>query len=712
MLPSKMNRFFFIAFLLFIPFFCISQHVQDDLFDQLDTTRIDTTQLNILRRLTDKYLEENNATLAIEFGQKGLSGARLLNQREYQLKFLILLASANELLSTYYQSVDYYNDALEIASELNSRQDIAYIHKQLGNVYFYLSDYAKSLDHHLKSLRISEETGDQMAIATSLNNIGNVYYRKGDFVKARDYYNRSLKIETDLDNLEGIASCFINIGGVYELQFEYDTALYYYFRSIEINSNLEKEAEIASGYNNIANIYDKTNQPGLAMEYYTKSLEIYRKIESKLGEAETLISIGIFFNTMFESEKAIDYLEQAYEIGREIRSTDIVSNAAKELSDCFARINNFEKAYNYHVIYKKAEDRISNEESVKRLTQMEMQYNFDKKQKEIEYRQQMEMRRQRLITAFFILGFSFMLILAFVIYRSYKTKQQDNILLAEQKAEIEAQRDEIEAQRDVAEKQRDQILMQKKEITDSIMYASRIQRAILPPEELRNEILPEHFILNKPRDIVSGDFYWMAKKNNKVIVIAADCTGHGVPGAFMSMLGVTLLNEIMSRDEEPHAEVLLNQLRQLVIRSLHQTGREGESKDGMDIALIVIDREQEKVEFAGAYNPLYLIRDGEVIEMKADRMPIGIHIENGAPFSRSESDIMKNDTLYIFSDGYVDQFGGESGKKFKAKSFKDLLVSIQDKSMDVQRDVLDDTIEKWRGDIEQIDDILVIGIRI
>ncbi|MFW5752308.1 MAG: tetratricopeptide repeat protein, partial [bacterium] len=639
-----MNKFFFsIAFVLFIPFSGNSQPLPDRIFSQIDTTRSDTVQLRLLKTLTSHYIDENNATLAIEYGQRGLLSARVQNNSLFEFDFLVLLAKANELSSTYYQSIDYYQEALEIAKARNDKKEIAYIFKQTGNVYFYLSDYTRSLDNHLKSLRISDDLGDQKAIATSLNNIGNVYYRQDDYVKARDYYMRSLMIEEKLENPDGIASCYINIGAVYESQFEHDTALQYYFKSVEINKNLGNNAEIASSYNNIANIYDKTNKPEKAMEYYLKSLEIYRSIESRLGEAETLISIGVFHNIMFESEKAFEFLEKALDIGKEIRSTVIVRDASKELSNSYARLRDFEKAYKYHIIFKKAEDRISNEDNIKRFTQMEMQYSFDKKQKELEYRQQMEMRRQRLITAFFILGFSFMLILAFVIYRSYKTKQKDNVLLAEQKNEIETQRDEIQAQRDIAERQRDQILLQKKEITDSIMYASRIQRAILPPEEFRNEILPDHFILNKPRDIVSGDFYWMAQKNNKVIVVAADCTGHGVPGAFMSMLGVTLLNEIVSKEDDPRAGILLNQLKQQVIHSLHQTGREGESKDGMDIALIVIDNENNQVEFAGAYNPLYIIRDDELMEMKADRMPIGIHMEDDVTFKSSSSEIKKGD---------------------------------------------------------------------
>ena len=261
-------------------------------------------------------------------------------------------------------------------------------------------------------------------------------------------------------------------------------------------------------------------------------------------------------------------------------------------------------------------------------------------------------------------------------------------------------------------KQRDQIAEQKKSITDSIQYASRIQRALLPSEEYREEILPEHFILFRPRDIVSGDYYWMKQKNGKTIVVAADCTGHGVPGAFMSMLGVAFLNEIANREDINDANEILNSLRNHVIKALHQTGKEGESKDGMDIALCLIDDDRKKLQFAGAYNPLYLIRNNELIQVKADRMPIGFYFKEGIDFKNNEVELEKDDKLYIFSDGFADQFGGETGRKFMSKKFKQLLIDINQKPMSEQHDILNETIDNWRGDIEQIDDVLIIGLKI
>ena len=295
-----------------------------------------------------------------------------------------------------------------------------------------------------------------------------------------------------------------------------------------------------------------------------------------------------------------------------------------------------------------------------------------------------------------------------------KTVTERTLEITEKNIELEAQKEEIKAQRDLAEGQRDEIAHQKKDIEDSILYAKRIQNAILPPTKLISRVMPDNFILFKPRDIVSGDFYWAAEKNNTTYYAAADSTGHGVPGAFMSMLGISFLNDIIrTSQKELKASDILDQLKSKVIEALHQTGEAQEAKDGMDIALCKVNSEKKIVEFAGAFNPLYIVRNNEVIIHDADRMPIGIYdfdIGNDK-FTNTVVKLKKGDVLYTFSDGYADQFGGPKDKKFMIGRFKKMLLDIQDLSMEEQRQHLDDAIEKWMSSYEQIDDILVIGAK-
>jgi len=321
-----------------------------------------------------------------------------------------------------------------------------------------------------------------------------------------------------------------------------------------------------------------------------------------------------------------------------------------------------------------------------------------------------KIEQQQLILYLSIIFILLLAGLGYFIYRSYKIKKQANIALEQKNALIKKQNIEITEQRDVAREQRDRIAAQKKEIMDSIVYARRIQKAILPNIEMIQESLEHFFILFKPRDIVSGDFYWESRVDNEIIVIAADCTGHGVPGAFMSMLGVTFLNEIVNSKKITEPGKILDLLRDKVIHSLNQQ-YDNPLRDGMDISVINYNFKTKQVSFAGANNPLFLIHEGELTEIKADKMPIALY-DKMVSFSNKEVKLQEGDCLYIFSDGFVDQFGGPKNKKFMKKRFKQLLIENYHLPMEEQKELLDQAYEQWKGDGAQVDDVLVIGLKI
>ncbi|MCK5856413.1 MAG: DUF4154 domain-containing protein [Bacteroidales bacterium] len=321
-----------------------------------------------------------------------------------------------------------------------------------------------------------------------------------------------------------------------------------------------------------------------------------------------------------------------------------------------------------------------------------------------------KIEQQQLILYLSIVFIILLVGLGYFIYRSYQIKKQANIALEQKNNLIEKQNIEITEQRDLAREQRDHIATQKKEIMDSIVYARRIQKAILPNIEMIRESLQHFFILFKPRDIVSGDFYWESRVDDEIIVIAADCTGHGVPGAFMSMLGVTFLNEIVNSHKITQPGKILDLLRDKVIHSLNQQ-HDNPLRDGMDISVINYNFATKQVSFAGANNPLFIIHNGELSEIKADKMPIALY-DKMVSFSNKNVELQENDCLYIFSDGYVDQFGGPKDKKFMKKRFKQLLMDICHLPLDEQKEILDKAYEDWRGDGEQVDDVLVIGLKI
>ncbi len=732
--------------------------------------------------------------------------------------------------SNYDKAIEYYKKSLKIAKKIDDKQRIANSLNNIGIVYHYLGDYKKTIEYYQKALNEQEELNNKKNIAGALNNIGTIYYDMKNYKKAMEYFQKAIKIAKESGNKQILANVLLNIGIIYDELGNYEKAIKYLQKSLTIYEDLNNKSGIATSLITIGNIYQKRNNYEKAQDYFFKSLKIRKKIEDKYGIAACYINIGSTYNTIGEYKTAVYYLSKGLKIAQEIGAPDKIKGAAETLSEAYSKLKQYEKAYQFHVLYKQMSDSLINEDNIKKLTQMEMQYGFDKKQKQQEFLQKQketahkaELKRQKLLRNSFITGFALMLLLAFVVFRSYRIKQKANKLLAQQniritkqKEEITSQRDEIEVQRNTAVEQRDHITRQKQEITDSIIYAERIQKAVLPDENYTKKILGEHFILFKPKDIVSGDFYWAAKIKNWLIVAAVDCTGHGVPGAFMSMLGVSFLNEIVNKDTPAHAHStappqhtpantqsnpppliegnneksplkkegalagglqgdvlqaneILNQLREEVIKSLHQTGKEGEAKDGMDIALCVLDTTTNKLQFSGAYNSLYIVRkvseevgnkeevgsrqlavgnkeevgsqqsrkDGisaplqsavsnkseipnsiiqslnhSLIEIKADRMPIGIYTDEIKLFTNHEIQLSAGDTIYIFSDGYTDQFGGPQGKKFKSKPFKQLLVDIHKKDMAEQKEILDRTFKEWKGNLEQVDDVLVMGIRI
>lgn len=589
--------------------------------------------------------------------------------------------------------------------EENNAPGLANTFNKLGLINISQADFPTALDYFIKSLKLKEQNNDTLGIADTYSNIGNALFELNDTDQALNYYFKSLEMDRKQQNDNGMAKTLMNVGLVYKENFEYEKAMDYYNQSLDIHRKNNNQHEIANCYGNLALIYQETGNDTKALEFYKLALDIYEQTGAKMGIASVLSNLGYLYALNEDYTTAINYLKDAMRIAQGINAIPLMEIISQSLSDTYQRFGNYREAYNYHLLYKAMYDKLNNDKNARQFTQMEMTFEFEQQKKELEFRQQQkelehqaELKRQRLILQFSLAGAFFLAMFLVFVYRSYQQKQRDNRLLQEQKKAIEAQRDKIDKQN--------------QDITDSIHYARRIQTALLPPDNLLDRLLPEYFILYKPRDIVSGDYYWASEKNGKTVLVAADCTGHGVPGAFMSMLGISFLNEIIQRETELSCSNILNKLRENVISSLRQTGKVGEAKDGMDLTIIIIDKNTQTLQYSGAYNPLLLIRRGELLPYKADKMPIGISDKSESSFTNHEIQLEKNDTLYMFSDGYVDQFGGPDNSKFKSKPFKELLLTMQTLNMQEQHQMLDNTIESWKGSGEQIDDILVVGIRI
>jgi serine phosphatase RsbU (regulator of sigma subunit) len=632
--------------------------------------------------------------------------------------------------------------ALQLAVKVNSLAEKAKAYNSIGIAYKYVGKYSLALEYQLKSLNAQMALGDKKGIAKAANNLSLVYLLQNNYLKALEYQLRSLKLKEEIGDIQGLAFSYENLGKIYSAQGKSNETIELFQKALAINKtfndtaglihdyvnigtefknlkkfglariNLEKALEMkvngngydsqtANIYNDLANLNSDDGKTELALSQYQKSLEINLQINDKLGIALSYLNLADILISHDNFNKANQYLRNSLKISKDIVAHDLIIKNYELLMILNEKNGNFKDALGYSKLYKYASDENSNRNNFEKLNELGIKYDTDKKEKEISLLNKdkvlkaKEIAFQTTVKNYLIVISSMILVSLFLIFRLYQNKQKDNILLQAQKEEIETQ---------------------KQSITDSINYAYRIQQSILPSQQHFSEILTQSFVLNKPKDIVSGDFYWLhetspfkySSVNSKVLLAMVDCTGHGVPGAFMSMMGVELLNEAVN---ESHSPAKILQLVDEGIRKALHTNNIDSKKDGMDMALCAFDFEKNTVKFCGANRPIYRIREGVMEIFTPQKTSVGFS-EPGFVFMNREIDIAKNDTIYLFSDGYADQFGGTKDKKLTTKKFKDLLMSLQTIPIAEQGKELDKFITAWSGKNQQVDDILVIGVKV
>jgi serine phosphatase RsbU (regulator of sigma subunit)/tetratricopeptide (TPR) repeat protein len=646
---------------------------------------------------------------------------------------------------------------LKMAEKIDFSKGIANSLHVMGYAYSIQGNYPAALECNLKALKIREEINDKKGMERSYNNIGNIYLDRNDYSKADEYYRKGLKLAEELNIEKDIALLSNNIGRMHYFKKEFQKSIEFYSRALKISEKNQFKFELAISYLNLGRSYVELGNYNSAENILNKGLAMSEKMKNKEKTSMALTSLAeICFKTGRYS-KSIEFGKKSLEAATEIKGLQYMKEAARILYESYLQTNDYPNALHYHEVIMNVNDSLFSDDKSKEINNLQHQFELEQQKKEIELLEkdnkiaQQDIKAQKIITVFFGCGFLMLLMLAIIIFKSRQKQLKANVLLKKQRnlitekneelqqlneeistqrdnlqeinIELQSMNDEIMAQNEKIINQNEIIEEKNKKITASIIYAGRIQKAMLPADEALGTIASEYFIFYKPRDIVSGDFFWNCKIGNYLYLAVADCTGHGVPGAFMSMLGISLLNEIINKDELQSPAIILDELRRRIKKSLNQTGKKGEPQDGMDIALLLINIENLKLQFAGAYNPLYIIRPVihenqeesnpyEFIEIKSDRMPIGIYPKELRDFTNHNLDLQCNDSLYIFSDGYVSQFGGERSDKMKTKRFQEVLLKIQDKPMEEQKQLLEQNLTYWQGNREQIDDILVIGLKV
>jgi len=563
------------------------------------------------------------------------------------------------------------------------------------------TDTKKAESYANQALKEAKKINNKSYEADALNQLGTIFYRNNAYDAATDYYEKELKLRKELNDRFDLAVVSYNLASAYEYTGRERKAIGAFEQSLNYAHKVNHQNLILMNNEALFQLYFSKNRYKKALEYF----KAYVRIKDSTFVLKKTKQIAILKTEHLETKKRLT------EIDSSLQATDSTLHVVEQEKDTLQKIS----------LQKSLE-----------IENLKLEAQVRKQELENE---KLQTKFFQLISIGFVLVGFLLLILAIVLFKRYRFKkkinkhlEKVNTELKQQKEEIETQRDQIEekneelqqqneeiiTQRDEIEAQRDLANEQRNEIVAAINYALRIQKAVLPSESLINKALPNHFILFKPRDIVSGDFYWVNKIDNKVVFAAADCTGHGVPGAFMSMLGITLLNDIVNHKKISQANLILEELRKDLKHALKQTGRKNEAKDGLDIALCVMDQNTNELEYSGAYNPLLIIRNNTLEKIKATRNPVGVYAHE-KPFENHKIQLQKDDALYIFSDGYQDQFGnekpGDKIKKFKSARLSKLLLKIHKESPEKQKTILNETIENWqKGAHEQIDDIIIMGI--
>ena len=737
----------------------------DSLKLALRTAKHDTTRCHVLDALIESEDDDavwpgyNNTMQALcETNLKVISLRSPL--RPIYLKYLANALNNIGYLAMnkgdYSKALDYYYQGLKIEEGLKNQKGLAMSLNNIAGVFQYQGDIPKALIYYNRSLKIQEAINNKLGVAEALNNIGYIYNEQGDVPKALDYFHKSLKLQEEItavskDRVEQRESkknrgeLLNNIGYIYQYQENFIKALEYFKKGLKLQEEIDDKNGMAASLNNIGNLLVKQKHPLEALKYHLKSLKIVEASDNRKGMVFALNNIGSVYSSQNDTLKALYYYhrglkiaqeaqdiqgiissqnrlanilllqgkvreaqtlaERSLKLSRDLGFPENIRDASEILSRVYSNKGNWKEAYTMYRLYKHMSDSLSREANQTAAIQKAYQYTYEKKviadsihaveQHRVFTAQLTQQKTQR--TALYV-GIALIALFALFMYNRFR-------LTNKQKQIIELKEKETQQQKNIIEEKH-------KEISDSIYYAERIQHSFLASTAMLDKHLKDYFVMFKPKDVVSGDFYWAAELPNGHFAFAtADSTGHGVPGAIMSILNITSLEKAVSEGFCEPSD-LLNETRITIIERLKKDGSAEGGKDGMDASLICFDLANRSFSYAAANNPLLVIRDNQLIELPADKMPVGKFEKGVTPFTQNQFALQKGDMIYALTDGLPDQFGGLKGKKFMYKHLKTLLISIASQPVTDQKQKLENAFDTWRGNLEQVDDVTVVGIRI
>ncbi len=710
-----MNRLNLLFVALILVCFANSIEAQNNKIDSLNTllksSKNDTSKYWFINLIAEEYFNFNPDTaykqwsaLEKELPNK-ISNTKSTEKRSFQRT----LAEVKNSIGAYYyvsgnldKAIDYWNQSISIRRELKDEYGITLSQLNMGFFYYSIRDLAKAIEYWQKAEIGAEKINNLNLQTSALSSIAGVYSEINELEKSKTIFLKLIDIKLKNKTDENLESNYFNLASVYFYLNDNKNSWYYVKKANQLAFSKNIIQEYCASFFLMGDLFNKEGAKDSALFYYNKSYLLSKEKNLSQLNGEAAISLATFYYEKKDYELALKYALESYNISYKANAPKEISESSKVLSWIYDKKGNLNEAYKYFKKHIALRDSMNstNKETDLFKKQLEFEVERDKisYQKEQEKKEALikeEKERQRIILYSISIVLVLVILLAIMLYKNFKQKHKANI-------ELESKNQLIEHQKNIVDEKQ-------KEILDSIQYAKRIQNALLANDELVSKYIPNHFTLFKPKDIVSGDFYWATEHNNKFYLAVCDSTGHGVPGSFMSLLNMGFLSEaIKEKDIENPAEIF-DYVRKRLIESISKEGQ----KDGMDGILIKIDLQKNAklIEYVAANNEPILISDNQIVELTKDKMPVGKG-ENMSPFILQTIELKENETLYLYTDGYADQFGGPKGKKFKYKQLNELLLNSSSFDLREQKTILESNFNDWKGNLEQVDDVCIIGLKL
>ncbi len=698
MKTGKRLKYAFLGFIISAISYSQNTRKVDSLLQQLSTLKQDTNKAIVLNELGSIYFNQDLAK-AKESIEQALALSKKINYLNGEGKAISSLGSILQKNGNYDSAIVLHQQVIKIYSKIKNIKGIARAYSDICISHWRKADYVKALDFQFKSLKLYEQLGDQKEIGYSYNMIGIIYKDLKQIDNSISYYLKSVDIRKKVNDEKGIASTYNNIGNIYKSKIMEDSAMKYYDLALILHKKFNNKTSESMVVSNIGTLKFTLGKYAEAKKYYMLSAEIERDVLDSNSLATSYINIGNACAGLKDYKNAELNIQKGLDILRRIGDKEGVMSAYEMLAYVFQEGNNYEKALEYYQMYAEQKDSIIGLKEKTQISEMQTKYDVEKKDLLLDA-QKKQLEKEKIQRYLIISALTFFIILFSIAIWAFIQKRKNSRLLESKNNLLENANHEISLQKE-------QLTEKQKEIVDSINYAKKIQTALLASEEMLLENSVNHFILFKPKDIVSGDFTWACKKDNLFYIACCDSTGHGVPGAFMSLLNIGFLSEAIKERNILKPGEIFNYVRGRLIEII---GKD-EQQDGFDGTIICIDLKSNVITYSSANNSPLLIRNKELIQLSCNKMPVGKGVKNDH-FDTFTLNYQKNDSLYLFTDGYPDQFGGPKGKKFKYKQLEELLLQNETLSLELQKEKLTAAFENWQGNLEQVDDVCIIGIKI